>query len=32
LADRIAAVDGTFSITSPEGGPTWVEARIPCGR
>jgi signal transduction histidine kinase len=32
LADRIAAVDGTFSVTSPAGGPTWIEARIPCGR
>ena len=32
LADRIAAVDGTFSVTSPAGGPTWIEARIPCAR
>jgi signal transduction histidine kinase len=32
LSDRIAGVDGTFSITSPEGGPTWIEARIPCGQ
>lgn len=32
LADRIAGVDGTFSVTSPAGGPTWIEARIPCGR
>lgn len=31
LADRIAAVDGTFTVTSPPGGPTWIEARIPCG-
>jgi signal transduction histidine kinase len=31
LAARIAGVDGTFSVTSPEGGPTWIEARIPCG-
>lgn len=31
LADRIAAVDGTFSVTSPAGGPTWIEARIPFG-
>jgi signal transduction histidine kinase len=30
LGARIAGVDGTFSITSPEGGPTWIEARIPC--
>jgi signal transduction histidine kinase len=32
LADRIAGVDGTFSVTSPDGGPTWIEARIPCER
>ena len=32
LADRIAAVDGSFSVTSPAGGPTWIEARIPCER
>jgi len=31
LADRIAAVDGTFTVTSPPGGPTWIEARIRCG-
>ena len=31
LAARIAAVDGTLSVTSPGGGPTWLEARIPCG-
>ncbi len=31
LGARIAAVDGTFSVTSPDGGPTWIEARIPCG-
>jgi signal transduction histidine kinase len=30
LAARIAGVDGTFSLTSPEGGPTQIEARIPC--
>jgi signal transduction histidine kinase len=30
LSARIAGVDGTFSVTSPEGGPTWIEARIPC--
>jgi signal transduction histidine kinase len=30
LSARIAAVDGTFSLTSPAGGPTWIEARIPC--
>ena len=32
LADRIAAIDGTFSVTSPAGGPTWIEARIPCAQ
>jgi signal transduction histidine kinase len=31
LAARIAGVDGTFSLTSPNGGPTRIEARIPCG-
>jgi signal transduction histidine kinase len=31
LDARVAGVDGTFSVTSPEGGPTWIEARIPCG-
>jgi signal transduction histidine kinase len=30
LAARIAGINGTFSVTSPEGGPTWIEARIPC--
>lgn len=31
LAARIAGVDGTFSLTSPDGGPTRIEAMIPCG-
>lgn len=31
LGARIAAVDGTFSLTSPEGGPTRLQASIPCG-
>jgi signal transduction histidine kinase len=30
LAARIAGVDGMFSLTSPDGGPTRIEARIPC--
>ncbi len=30
LAARVAAIDGTFTITSPPGGPTHVEAVIPC--
>jgi signal transduction histidine kinase len=29
LARRIAGVDGTFSVSSPEGGPTLVRAEIP---
>jgi len=29
LATRIAGVDGTFSVTSPPGGPTVVRAEIP---
>jgi len=32
LAARVAAVDGTFSVFSPPGGPTTIEAVIPCGR
>ena len=30
LAARVAAIDGTFTVTSPPGGPTHVEAVIPC--
>jgi signal transduction histidine kinase len=30
LAARAAAVDGTLTITSPPGGPTRVEAVLPC--
>jgi signal transduction histidine kinase len=30
LADRIAAVGGTFSVESPRGGGTLVRASIPC--
>ena len=29
---RVEALDGTFSVTSPSGGPTIVEAVMPCGR
>jgi signal transduction histidine kinase len=29
LASRIAGVDGTFSVSSPPGGPTLVRAEIP---
>jgi signal transduction histidine kinase len=30
LADRVAAVDGTFVVDSPVGGPTIVRADLPC--
>ncbi|UQU68154.1 sensor histidine kinase [Couchioplanes caeruleus] len=30
LADRVAAVDGTVSLSSPPGGPTLVHVEIPC--
>ena len=30
LADRIAALDGEFELSSPENGGTVVRARIPC--
>jgi signal transduction histidine kinase len=32
LANRIAGVDGVFSVTSPPGGPTFVRAEIPIPR
>ena len=31
LADRVAALDGSFAVRSPAGQGTTVEARIPCG-
>jgi signal transduction histidine kinase len=31
LADRIAGVDGRLSVRSPAGGPTVIEAELPCG-
>ncbi len=31
LRDRVAALDGELRVTSPTGGPTVLEARIPCG-
>ncbi|WP_432838693.1 sensor histidine kinase [Dactylosporangium sp. CA-092794] len=31
LADRVAALDGQLRIDSPPGGPTMVEAVLPCG-
>ncbi len=30
LAARVAAIDGTFTVTSPPGGPTHIEAVVPC--
>jgi signal transduction histidine kinase len=32
LAARVAAADGTFTVSSPPGGPTRVEAVVPCAR
>jgi signal transduction histidine kinase len=32
LDARIRSIDGTFTVSSPPGGPTRVEAVIPCGR
>jgi signal transduction histidine kinase len=31
LRRRLAALDGTLSVSSPEGGPTIVRAELPCG-
>jgi len=31
LRKRIRALDGTFDVTSPAGGPTVITAEIPCG-
>ena len=30
LADRLAGVDGRLSVRSPHGGPTVIEAELPC--
>jgi signal transduction histidine kinase len=30
LKRRVEALDGTLSITSPEGGPTTIKAELPC--
>jgi signal transduction histidine kinase len=30
LRQRVAAIDGTLMITSPEGGPTTIRAEFPC--
>ena len=31
LRQRVEALDGTFAVTSPPGGPTVVRAELPCG-
>lgn len=31
LADRLAALDGTLTVSSPAGGPTRIHAELPCG-
>jgi signal transduction histidine kinase len=31
LADRVAGVDGTLSVSSPAGGGTMIEVVLPCG-
>jgi signal transduction histidine kinase len=31
LADRVSGVDGRLSVRSPAGGPTVIEAELPCG-
>lgn len=31
LAERLRGVDGTLKVSSPVGGPTQIEAVIPCG-
>jgi signal transduction histidine kinase len=31
LRQRVEALDGVFSVTSPVGGPTVVRAELPCG-
>jgi signal transduction histidine kinase len=30
LAERVAAVDGRFTVSSPAGGPTIIRAELPC--
>ncbi|OKH90858.1 hypothetical protein AB852_30370 [Streptomyces uncialis] len=31
LARRAAALDGTFDVDSPVGGPTVITVKLPCG-
>jgi signal transduction histidine kinase len=30
MVDRVKAVDGALGISSPVGGPTTIEVRLPC--
>ena len=30
LRQRVAALDGTLAIDSPQGGPTTIRAELPC--
>ena len=30
LAERVASIDGTFTVSSPVGGPTTIRAELPC--
>jgi signal transduction histidine kinase len=30
LQDRVAAVEGTFRLSSPQGGPTEIHVELPC--
>lgn len=31
LTDRVEALDGRLTVSSPEGGPTVVRVEVPCG-
>lgn len=31
LQDRVRAAEGVLNVTSPDGGPTVIEAEVPCG-
>jgi len=31
LADRVEALDGRLTVTSPAGGPTVIHMEVPCG-
>jgi signal transduction histidine kinase len=30
LSERVASIDGRFTVSSPEGGPTIIRAELPC--